>query len=102
MKRCLALLLALALAGCSSSGGPTGKNSTSAPPLVIHAVDAGTFQEDFNPYHLEGVNFGTSGMIYETLMYFNKLKPGEIVPWLALKYEWSDKGKSLTFTLRPG
>ncbi|MFC4111927.1 ABC transporter substrate-binding protein [Nonomuraea zeae] len=105
MRRTLAILAALAVAaaGCSSggSGGATGGGG-SAPPLVIHAVDAGTFQEDFNPYHLEGVNFGTSGMIHETLMYFNKLKPGEITPWLALGHEWSDKGKSLTFTLRQG
>ncbi|WP_433431576.1 ABC transporter substrate-binding protein [Nonomuraea sp. CA-141351] len=102
MKRVLAVLAALAVAGCSSSGSTGKSGSASAPPLVIHAIDAGTFQEDFNPYHLEGVNFGTSGMIYETLMYFNKLKPGEITPWLALKYEWSDKGKSVTFTLRQG
>jgi peptide/nickel transport system substrate-binding protein len=104
VKRTLAILAALAVAaGCSSGGsGGSGGTAGSAPPLVIHAVDAGTFQEDFNPYHLEGVNFGTSGMIHETLMYFNKLKPGEITPWLALKHEWSDKGKSVTFTLRQG
>ncbi|MFI7130379.1 hypothetical protein ACIBQ1_32145 [Nonomuraea sp. NPDC050153] len=41
LKRSLAVLLALALAGCSSSGGPTGKSGASAPPLVIHAIDAG-------------------------------------------------------------
>ncbi|MFC4006314.1 ABC transporter substrate-binding protein [Nonomuraea purpurea] len=102
MKRILAVVAALAVAGCSGSGSTAGKSGSSAPPLVVHAVDAGTFQEDFNPYHLEGVNFGTSGMIHETLMYFNKLKPGEITPWLALKHEWSDKGKSVTFTLRQG
>ncbi|MEU6719231.1 ABC transporter substrate-binding protein [Nonomuraea sp. NPDC046802] len=102
MKRILAVVAALAVAGCSGSGSTGGTSGSSAPPLVIHAVDAGTFQEDFNPYHLEGVNFGTSGMIHETLMYFNKLKPGEITPWLALKHEWSDKGKSVTFTLRQG
>ncbi|MGW0805040.1 ABC transporter substrate-binding protein [Nonomuraea sp. NPDC002799] len=103
MKRILAVLAALAVAGCSSGGATGGKSAAgAAPPLIIHAVDAGTFQEDFNPYHLEGVNFGTSGMIYETLMYFNKLKPGEITPWLALKHEWSGDGKSVTFTLRQG
>ncbi|MEU9831644.1 ABC transporter substrate-binding protein [Streptosporangium sp. NPDC048047] len=104
-SRIAAVLAALALAGCSGGGGSGGGGSAKsgdAPPLVIHAVDAGTFQEDFNPYHLEGVNFGTSGMIHETLMYFNKLKPGEITPWLALDHEWSNKGKSVTFTLRPG
>lgn len=68
----------------------------------MHAVDSGTFQENFNPFHLEGVNFGTTGMIYETLQYFNKLKPGEIKPWLALSHEWSNEGKTLTFTLRQG
>ncbi|MGW4668503.1 ABC transporter substrate-binding protein [Streptosporangium sandarakinum] len=111
-SRIAAVLAALALAGCSGGGGGGGggggaggggsAGSGDAPPLVIHAVDAGTFQEDFNPYHLEGVNFGTSGMIHETLMYFNKLKPGEITPWLALDHKWSNKGRSVTFTLRPG
>ncbi|MEU7895678.1 ABC transporter substrate-binding protein [Nonomuraea sp. NPDC049152] len=94
------LALALAAAGCSSGGGPGPKSE--APPLVMHAIDAGTFQENFNPFHLEGVNFGTTGMIYETLEYFNKLKPGEVKPWLALSHEWADDGKALTFTLRQG
>ncbi|MFG1977160.1 ABC transporter substrate-binding protein [Nonomuraea fuscirosea] len=101
--RVAVVLAALVLAGCSGGGDGGGGGGTAeadAPPLVIHAVDAGTFQEDFNPYHLEGVNFGTSGMIHETLMYFNKLKPGEITPWLALDHKWSNKGKSVTFTLR--
>ncbi|GAB2466004.1 ABC transporter substrate-binding protein [Streptosporangium sandarakinum] len=104
-SRIAAVLAALALAGCSGGGAGGGGGSArsgGAPPLVIHAVDAGTFQEDFNPYHLEGVNFGTSGMIHETLMYFNKLKPGEITPWLALDHKWSNEGRSVTFTLRPG
>lgn len=103
-SRIAAVLAALALAGCSGGGAGGGGSARSgdAPPLVIHAVDAGTFQEDFNPYHLEGVNFGTSGMIHETLMYFNTLKPGEITPWLALDHKWSNKGRSVTFTLRPG
>ena len=103
MKRSLVVTAALvvAVAGCSGSGS-TSKNTAGSPPLVIHAVDSGTFQEDFNPYHLENVNFGTSGMIYETLEFFNKLKPGEITPWLALEHKWSDDGKTITFTLRHG
>lgn len=103
MKRSLVAIAALvvAVAGCSGSGS-TGKSTAASPPLVIHAVDSGTFQEDFNPYHLENVNFGTSGMIYETLEFFNKLKPGEITPWLALEHKWSGDGKAITFTLRDG
>ncbi len=99
-----AAALLLAVSACSSGNGEKsgqGANTT-GKPLVIHAVDAGTFQEDFNPFHLENVNFGTTGMIYETLEYFNKLKPGEVTPWLATKHEWSNDGKSLTFTLRQG
>ncbi|NUR82471.1 MAG: ABC transporter substrate-binding protein [Nonomuraea sp.] len=97
--------LALAVAGCSGGGdGKTAEKTGAATgkPLVIHAVDAGTFQEDFNPFHLENVNFGTSGMIYETLEFYNKLKPGEVTPWLATAHEWSKDGKSVTFTLRQG
>ncbi|MEV4223857.1 ABC transporter substrate-binding protein [Nonomuraea sp. NPDC049725] len=104
MKRSLAAVaaLVLAVAGCSGGGGAGAGRTASAPPLIIHAIDSGTFQENFNPFHLEGVNFGTSGMIYETLEFFNRLKPGEVTPWLALKHEWSEDGKSLTFTLRQG
>ncbi|MEV4176374.1 ABC transporter substrate-binding protein [Nonomuraea sp. NPDC049709] len=72
------------------------------PPLVIHAADAEIFKENFNPLILEGANPGTAGMIYETLAFFNRLKPGEITPWLATKHEWADSGKTLTFTLRTG
>lgn len=99
MKRTL-IALSLLLAACGTTAAPGQK--AEAKPLVIHAVDSGTFQENFNPFHLEGVNFGTSGMIYETLEFFNRLKPGESTPWLALKHEWSDDGKKLTFTLRQG
>ncbi|WP_406317378.1 ABC transporter substrate-binding protein [Streptosporangium sp. NBC_01639] len=99
----IAAVAALVLAGCS--GAPQEKGAAAggeAPPLVIHAIDAGSFQEDFNPFHLEGVNFGSTGMIYETLEFVNKLKPGESTPWLATKHEWADKGKTLTITLRQG
>ncbi|WP_336216475.1 ABC transporter substrate-binding protein [Nonomuraea sp. LPB2021202275-12-8] len=104
MRRALAAaaVLVLAMAGCAGGGAGEGKGTASAPPLIIHAIDSGTFQENFNPFHLEGVNFGTSGMIYETLLFFNKLRPGDVAPWLALKHEWSKDGKSLTFTLRQG
>ncbi|MFE0150572.1 ABC transporter substrate-binding protein [Nonomuraea sp. NPDC059007] len=101
MKRLTIIAVVLVLAGCSGGGGQK-EPGAAAPPLVVHAIDSGTFQENFNPFHLEGVNFGTTGMIYETLEYFNKLKPGETKPWLALSHAWSNDGKTLTFTLRQG
>jgi peptide/nickel transport system substrate-binding protein len=40
-------------------------------------------------------------MIYEPLLYFNRID-GSIHPWLASSYQWASDGTSVTFTLRPG
>ena len=40
--------------------------------------------------------------IYEPLLQANALKPGSYYNWLATGYSWSDGGKSITFTIRPG
>lgn len=41
-------------------------------------------------------------MIYEPLMIFNPLRPGQATPWLATAYSWSAGGHTLTFQLRQG
>jgi peptide/nickel transport system substrate-binding protein len=62
----------------------------------------GPWVENFNPL-ISGNNSlpGTQGMIYETLLYFNRMD-GSIHPWLASGYQWSSDATSVTFTLRPG
>lgn len=90
--------LAAALSGC----GPDGDSGTGGgKPLVVHLNDTGSWQANFNPYAVTQ-NVGTIGLFYEPLLFFNKLKPNDIQPWLATKYEWSDGGKTLTVTIRDG
>jgi peptide/nickel transport system substrate-binding protein len=59
-----------------------------------------TFIRNFNPFTSNPLVPTVKG-IYEPLMIYNTLK-GEIVPWLADKYEWSNDNKTLTFTLHDG
>ncbi|TMB83775.1 MAG: ABC transporter substrate-binding protein, partial [Chloroflexi bacterium] len=55
---------------------------------------------NFNPYNPSVIS-GTPGLIYETLLYFNRLD-GSVKPWLASSYERSSDATSITFHLRKG
>ena len=59
----------------------------------------GTFTRNFNPFQPNSNRSGTLGMIYETMLIFNRLS-GEITPWLASSYHWNSDATSVTFTLR--
>jgi len=59
----------------------------------------GPFSRNFNPYFSGGSNFSARGFIYETLFYINGYT-GEVVPWLATDYEWSDDYLEVEVTLR--
>lgn len=96
------LVLAMAIAGC---GGAAQTNTSGQPKtggtLTVVPSPYGSFTRNFNPYS-SSVNSGTQGMIYETLLYFNREKAGSVQPWLASAYNWSSDGKTLTFTMRNG
>lgn len=99
---------ALATAGCTSGGGATSTQpsgaATAAPgtPSGIVQMTAliQAFQKNFNPF-INNPNVPTLAGIYEPLMISNNLK-GELVPWLADKYEFSADNLSLTLTLHEG
>jgi peptide/nickel transport system substrate-binding protein len=55
----------------------------------------------FNPYNASD-EFGSFGPVYEELVYENSLKSGATTPWLATAWTWSNRNKTLTFTLRKG
>jgi peptide/nickel transport system substrate-binding protein len=68
--------------------------------LTASTEQQATWVRNFNPFVTDR-RFPTLHGIYEPLMVYNTLK-GEIVPWLATEYKWSDDNKTLTFTIRDG
>jgi peptide/nickel transport system substrate-binding protein len=114
-KRALAAgavaLLAAGLAACSSSGSssPTSSGSTgsssSQPALVMESSPEDSLSDNFNPFDTSAPiqGMGATGLVYEPLYMFDLAKPSEgPYPWLATAFAWSNDGKSITFTIRPG
>lgn len=101
---------ALGLAACSSSpspteGGSSGSGSSgSATTLTMEQSPTGPVADNFNPFSPTSADnlLGATNMIYDPLMQFNLLKPGQTYPWLGQSYKWSNGGKTITFTLKSG
>ncbi len=89
-------LVTLVVSGCGSNAGSGGKYGGS---VTIVAAPNGAFTRNFNPFLANSSRTGTQGMIYETLLLFNRLQ-GDVKPWLASTYQWSPDAKTLTFHLR--
>jgi peptide/nickel transport system substrate-binding protein len=68
--------------------------------LTIGREGNTTYTRNFNPFSPNALN-GTTTAIYERLIIWNPIN-GDIVPWLATGYEWSDDGLTLTFDVREG
>ncbi len=90
---CLMILSTL-LASCSG----TGTNSSNNNSLTLLANTSGNYPRNFNPY-ASSVISGTQGMIYETLLAYNRID-GTIKPWLATSYSLNSNATSITFHLR--
>jgi peptide/nickel transport system substrate-binding protein len=99
----LLLLLVAALSACASGTATANSSSPhSGGSVTLVPSPKGPWTINFNPLVSGNNNLaGTQGMIYETLLYFNRID-GSIHPWLASSYKWSSDATSLTFTLRPG
>lgn len=95
----LFLLLSIVLAGCGNGGSGKGgvhhKNS-----VTLVANQAGDLVRNFNPFS-GNVITGTPGLIYETLLFFNRADD-TVHPWLAQSYNFSTDATTLTFHLRQG
>jgi peptide/nickel transport system substrate-binding protein len=85
------------VAGCGGTGSTAGGGASGVVTVTTGA--AGAFVADFNPFS-PNVQVPANGMIYEPLFFFNTVKSGQITPWLATGYTWSNGGRTLAFQLR--
>ena len=93
----LVLVTLLAACGTTSNSGTSRQGGT----LTIVPGPIGDFTRNFNVFANGSVLSGTQGLIYETLLFFNR-EDGSVKPWLASSYQFSSDAISITFKLRPG
>ncbi|MGO9499588.1 MAG: ABC transporter substrate-binding protein [Solirubrobacteraceae bacterium] len=106
----VALGAAAVIAGCggtssSSSGGASSSGSSSGSSvLTVESSQQNAITQNFNPYIQSSAAtlLGATSLMYEPLLQANAIKPGHYYDWLATGYTWSNGGKSITFTIRPG
>jgi peptide/nickel transport system substrate-binding protein len=106
----VALGAAAVIAGCggtssSSSGGSGSSGSSSGSSvLTVESSQQNAITQNFNPYIQSSAAtlLGATSLMYEPLLQANAIKPGQYYDWLATGYTWSNGGKSITFTIRPG
>jgi peptide/nickel transport system substrate-binding protein len=91
------LLFATVFASC---GGPEQKKAPKSTVLTMLANTGGGYTRNFNPYSSSVIS-GTQGLMYETLLQYNRLD-GTVKPWLASSYEMTSDAQSLTFHLTSG
>ncbi len=93
----LMTLFLVLLAACGG-GSSTSKSASKNSILNIVPSPKGDFTNGFSPYS-SSANYGSQGMIYETLLFFNRMN-GDVKPWLAQSYNFSNNATVLTFHLR--
>src|SRR5258708_25046622 len=100
MLTSLLLLLTVVLAACGGTATSQPKRPAHPNSLTLLANQQDAYTQNFNPYS-PGVISGTQGLIYETLLYINRLD-GSVKPWLASTYELASDAQRITFHLRQG
>ena len=94
----LLFVFVMLLAACGSPSN--GNASKYGGTLTVAPGPVGDFTRDFNIFANGSVLSGTQGLIYETLLFFNR-EDGSVKPWLASSYQLSSDATSITFKLRP-
>ena len=102
-----AALLAAGAAACgssSSTGSSNSKSSAASGTLTMESSPESTITQAFNPFVPTQAIFGmgADGLIYEPLLQFDIAAPPKYYPWLATSYQWSNGGKTVSFTIRQG
>ncbi len=100
----LGSIVALGIAGCSSSSPDSSSGSTTGKTLVVENNPVATMTDTFNPFSATSTakTVNATALIYEPLLQFNNTKAGAYYPWLAKSFNWNTDGTQLTFHLRPG
>lgn len=93
----LLVLLLIVLSACGPANS-THSSASKSSVLTIVPSPKGDFTNGFSPYS-SSVNYGAQGLIYETLLFFDRMN-GNITPWLAQSYDFSSDAKTVTFHLR--
>lgn len=98
-----ALTAGLVTAAVVSTTLSLGAPAVGAQPslLTIATEVAGPLPRTLNPF-TPNDDFGITSLIYEPLIEFDLAAPPTYYPWLATKYDWTNGGKSITFTIRQG
>jgi peptide/nickel transport system substrate-binding protein len=107
---CAALAATVLIAGCggsshkSSSANAAETTGSSSSVLTVESSQQNAITKNFNPFVQSSAAalLGATSLIYEPLLQTNAIKPGQYYNWLATGYRWSNGGKSITFTIRPG
>ena len=107
---CAALVATVLIAGCggssqkSSSANAAETTGSNSAVLTVESSQQNAITKNFNPFIQSSAAalLGATSLIYEPLLQTNAIKPGQYYNWLATGYTWSDGGKSITFTIRPG
>src|SRR5258708_39279342 len=105
-------ILSMAVAACSSSGSSSSKSTNTSPsgtgkPLVVDDTPLSPMTDTFNPYSATSTGgpggVTAEGLYNEPLFIWNNLNPSQ-APFdiLGTGYTWSNGGKTLTITTRPG
>jgi peptide/nickel transport system substrate-binding protein len=97
-------MLAVGLGACSSSPSASSSHTGATQTLVMESSPESTITQAFNPFVATQAawGMGATGLIYEPLLQFDIAAPPKYYPWLATAYQWSNGGKSVTFTIRQG
>jgi peptide/nickel transport system substrate-binding protein len=95
------LLVSLLIIGSmllSACGAKSEATTSEGLYLTVNYEQVSTWVRNFNPFSANALG-STTTAIYEPMMIYNK-STGELVPWLATAYQWSDDNLTLTFTIR--
>jgi peptide/nickel transport system substrate-binding protein len=99
LSACGAPAAPTASAPAAEKTAPAAAADASKAYLTINFEQVSTWVRNFNPFSANKLG-SVNTAIYEPMMIYNK-STGELVPWLATAFKWSDDNLSLTFTLRP-